>query len=165
MTIVDGKALETSKGRAEPQEVFKLLYASLVKYHEGFVEGGYKVIGFLLLVLAWLLTSSSTQDLFGQSLAARGVATVALVVGVILFWVGARRAREASEALRKRLGSLDYMDPEAYEDRQIPSRMVTLWVAAVALLALLQLAVIWWVLPTVTAPADEAVRLIGTNIV
>jgi len=134
------------KETAPPKEVFELLHDSLVKYHDGFVEGGYKVVGFLLLVLAWLLTSQSTQSLFSDSLEARAIASVALLIGVVLYVEVARRVKAVSHELYARLQELSYMRSDRYSDRRIDSKMLTSWVCAVSLLVLLEIALIWFVL-------------------
>ena len=133
---------------APPKEVFDLLHMSLLKYHEGFVEGGYKVLGFLLLVLAWLLTSRSTQTLFSESVEARAIASVALLIGVVLYAEVATRMKAVSHELFAKLQELSYMGSDCYSDRRIDIRMLRSWVGAVLLLVVLEIALIWLVLGT-----------------
>ena len=131
---------------APPKEIFALLHASFVKHREGLIQGGYKVVGFLLVVLGWLLTSASARTLFTDSPGAKLIASFALLLGVPFYAWDARRTMAISQELYVKLQELAYVKSDRYSDRLIDGKMVRHWVGAVSFLVLLEITLIWLVL-------------------
>jgi hypothetical protein len=67
----------------EPGTAFSLLYDQLKYFHDGLYEGGYKVVGSLLLILGRIVTSEKARSALRRSTVARWCGAAAIFVSCL----------------------------------------------------------------------------------
>lgn len=92
---------------ANAKEQFDLLYDSLANLHAGFVESAFKVTGFLLVVVGWIVTSTSARSAIGSSMPLVVLSTTALVLASCLYLLSSYRVMNLSQNVYDSLVSVD----------------------------------------------------------
>ena len=108
----------------DSKELFRHLHKELVDYQIRFVDLSFKSAGLIILVLGWLLTSATAQNV----LAANTIGRAAVVVGVIIMNIAyvavAVRMMHVMQQLAKQVDALEYMPRSYYSFRALPPRTV-----------------------------------------
>jgi hypothetical protein len=127
----------------ELQTAFELLYSELRHYHDGLYDGAYKVVGSLLLIIGWIITSDTARRVLQQSKWTRWAAIVCIVVCFVGAWALASQLYGKSAHTAKMLDSLNYIPREYYEDRIITKPTLTIVVVIIGVIILVTLWVIY----------------------
>ena len=138
----------TQLSTIDNKAAFELLYEQLVYFHDGFFDGGYKVVGSLLLILGWLVTSDKARAALRHSPLLRMAGSVAILlcsVGYTFLTLGLEAKSQATAAL---LGRLDYFPRELYDAQVITMKSVFLVGGIVVVIGLVILTML------VRLPAD-----------
>ena len=107
---------------------FGLLYDSLKGYQSGFVDGGLKVTGFLLIVLGWLLTSKEARDYLARDVIGRTIAATSLIAASVMYASIAYRVYLRSQNVFAQLRRLNYLPVETYQDHVIQPFAVVMFI-------------------------------------
>lgn len=100
-------------------QAFALLYDQLKSFHNGLYDGGYRVVGSLLLIVGWIITSEKARAALRSSAALRrsgGASVIACSIGYGLLTILLQRKSEATARL---LDALHYAPREYYESQII----------------------------------------------
>ena len=99
------------------KEKFDVLFTKLKSYHDSALDSTFKVVGLLLLMIGWAVTSDSARNVLKNDSFVRRGAIVAILLGAIVYVVTALHVYYMSK--KKILNSLDhlgYMPKEYYSD-------------------------------------------------
>jgi hypothetical protein len=107
---------------------FALLYDSLKGYQSGFVDGGLKVTGFLLIVLGWLLTSKEARDYLARDMIGRTIAVISLITASLMYASITYRVYLRSNTVFAQLARLNYLPVETYQDHVIQPFAVVIFI-------------------------------------
>ena len=131
------------KKQATSEEIFQVLYNSLLKFHTGFVASAFQVTGFLLLIMGWILTSDTAQNTLENSVYLRSLAVTGLAMASVLYGVISFRVRWLSDQVYGELEQLAYMPSKCYSDRKIMPVTLFLFVSSNVLLTIVACLLIW----------------------
>jgi len=131
--------------QASDKEKFDLLYASLQKYHLGFIDSSFKVVGFLLLVMGWLLTSTAARTSLQENVYLSALAIAGLLVSGFVFTMSSMHVRKLSKQMFEELNMLKYMPENHYSDRFIRKRTLIIFTASIWGLVLVACALILFI--------------------
>ena len=112
--------MKTPSDPVVDRERFLALYASYVRLYERFLENGFRISTLLLVVIGWLLGSEVVRSYLRASPAIRWAAIVIVALGAASIYLSFRRIALLSVRLRRRLDDLNYVEPEVYEQHEIP---------------------------------------------
>src|SRR5689334_16519625 len=97
------------EGRGTKKEQFELLYGILKAYHDSSLDTALKAMGFLLLVMGWVLTSENARVFLARDQALQWASIAVLAMAAVLFALFARRVLLESRATFRALEALDYI--------------------------------------------------------
>lgn len=112
--------MKTPSDPVVDRERFLALYASYVRLYERFLENGFKISTLLLVLMGWLLGSAEIRNFIRESPAIRWSAIVVVAFGAVSIYLSFKRIALLSVKLRRRLDELNYVEPEVYEQHEIP---------------------------------------------
>jgi len=118
----------------ERKHAFDVLYASLKNYHDGTIEGTFKVVGFGLLILGWLVTSKEVRAFLRVASTIHTMGIVALVISGIVYSVISYRVFKLSHKVSATLEALDYHPRAVYGDRIMRASRVAIFAGCVWLI-------------------------------
>jgi hypothetical protein len=101
---------------APSKEQFDLLYGQFKDYHDSSIDAAFKLVGFLILVTGWVLTSREARGFLAGDLSARRAAVSVIVLVGVAVVAFAFRALHLSRNAYRRLQELGYMPRQYYED-------------------------------------------------
>ena len=90
-----------------PGDEEKLLIEALRDYKTDFVSTGYSTMGFLLLVVGWLLTSSSAREYIRSHASISIIGIVLIISSFIGYLIGATMVLDTSERIADALSQAD----------------------------------------------------------
>jgi len=142
--MADANSGNSERLQASHTERFSILYSSLLKFHEGFVGNAFKVAGFQLLVIGWLLTSVTAQKTLSGSVLFRALAVAGLILASFLYGVISCRVWRLSNQIFEEMRKLQYMPESHYSDRLIRRITLSLFVSSNWLLTLVSCILAWF---------------------
>ena len=104
---------------ATQKESFELLYEMLKAYYTGFLDSAFKVAGFYLLAIGWVITSHDARDALRTDDAARQMALIGATLGWLLYAVISVRVLGLSHQTFRLLTKVAYMDIHYVENHRI----------------------------------------------
>jgi hypothetical protein len=113
---------------------FGVLYDSLSGYHQGFIDSAFRVTGFLLLVLGWLLTSKEAREYLGRDETARRLVSAGLTMAAAIYAFISYRVYLLSQQVFARLHLLAYVPGSTYEDHLLHPVTLVAFISANLLL-------------------------------
>jgi hypothetical protein len=125
----------------DPKTRFDYLHKELLEYQLRFVELSFKSGGVIILVLGWLLTSSTAQSVIARNAIARSAVIIGIVIMVLAYVGMAVRMYRVMQRLAQQMDALEYLPQSYYRFRALPLQTVigaaaTLMVPAAVAIAL-----------------------------
>ncbi len=125
------------------KEKFTLLYDSLNDLYNRFITGALRVAGFLLLVTGWLLTSETAQKTLSAHDLLKPLGIITLSISACLFVGISFRVKGHLTTVSSQLKKLSYMPHPFYKEKEIKASSMIVLTAAVVMLHVLAIAVLW----------------------
>lgn len=108
----------------EPKILFDYLHKELVEYQLRFVDLSLKGAGMVILVLGWLLTSSTAQHVIARNAIGRSAVIVGITIMDIAYVAMAVRMYRVMQRLAQQMDALDYLPKTFYRFRALTPRTV-----------------------------------------
>lgn len=105
--------------QVEIKEKYGLLYESLKDIYNDYAAVVIKMVVLLIICLGWFITSEKSRNFFKKNRAIRIVSIIVLVVIGIIHINDAVRPYQFSQDKMSELSSLNYLEPEYYENYEI----------------------------------------------
>jgi len=109
---------------ASQKERFELLLTATIRFHERFVDSGFKTAAALTVFLGWLLTAQSAQTFLKK--APNSLWTLCVAVGAIgtaAILVSFFHAKKEMDILFKKLCEVQYMEPTYLQQYRLQPRV------------------------------------------
>lgn len=99
----------------EPHEEFKTLIEALKGFQINLLDSGHKILGFMVIVLGWVIASDGTRDFLVKHLVVRDSFIAFLGLAVVGYSFMVCRVYGMSRSVFLQLVRLDYAKREVYE--------------------------------------------------
>lgn len=125
----------------EPHEQFKILIEALKGFQTNVLDSGHKILGFMVIVLGWVVASDGTRAFLAKHLVVRYSFIACLGLSVVGYSFMVSRVYRMSQTVFLQLVRLDYANREIYEHYAI-KRVVPIYYTLIHLLLSALIAVV-----------------------